>query len=354
MAISDGPDIGTSASYEVSPGLAGETTNGLSVLIHAARYNGADNPLSFLAMYYNVAPDGQGICYSNRFSISGLTGVTPPNYLSAVDGSTEGPTNVDAVTNNATEVGAISSSTIASASAIALGSGYPTAIPDTSVSTSDLASSSAIASTSAIALGSVYPTAIPETSVTTSDFASSSAIASTSLTTSDSAYPTAIPDTSVTTSSLASFSVIASTSLTDLNSESGPTVTVVRSTLVTATAPPGGKTVTPQPGLSTGAQVGIGIGAAVLCLSTLAIIILCLLRRHRRKAWARNHAIRDQPSGKAELPGNVRKQRDTAVHAELGPKGDAVEVSGTGAPQEMDDRNVRAELEGHWPGHEAP
>lgn len=44
---------------------------------------------------------GTVINYSNRFTVSGLTGTTPPNVIKAVDGSTKGPPTQNNMANAA-------------------------------------------------------------------------------------------------------------------------------------------------------------------------------------------------------------------------------------------------------------
>ena len=75
---------GNAAQAVVSAGLAASSANGF-----------------FLKMISTATEGGTVINYSDRFTLTGMTGVTPPNYVSAIPGGTAGPATVNQVANNA-------------------------------------------------------------------------------------------------------------------------------------------------------------------------------------------------------------------------------------------------------------
>ncbi|KAF2864511.1 hypothetical protein K470DRAFT_254149 [Piedraia hortae CBS 480.64] len=71
-----------SATCQITPGLASSVKNGF-----------------FLAMTSVAKSGGNVINYSDRFTVSGMTGQTPANIASAVPGTTKGPAKVNNVGN---------------------------------------------------------------------------------------------------------------------------------------------------------------------------------------------------------------------------------------------------------------
>jgi len=104
-----------------------------------------------------------------------------------------------------------------------------------------------------------------------------------------------------------------------------------------------------QPGLTSAAAAGIGVGASVGGLTLIALAAWLVFRRYRARK-ARSTLV---PAGeKAELEGDSAK-RPKATGVELGIDGKILEVSGHDKPAEADNAAVRYELEGDWHGHEA-
>jgi len=103
-------------------------------------------------------------------------------------------------------------------------------------------------------------------------------------------------------------------------------------------------------GLSVGAQAGIGVAVGLAGLGLIIFGALALLRRrrHGRRLQDDSH-VHDKP----ELSGDSVSDERRGL-AEADTSHGVAEADGVGRPPEMDDRNVRAELEGDWRGHEAP
>lgn len=93
-----------------------------------------------------------------------------------------------------------------------------------------------------------------------------------------------------------------------------------------------------KPGLSTGAEAGIGIGVAV---TALLCVGLGLFAWRRRKP---SSIVLEDAYQKAELPGQCKEWPEFGVD-------EVYEADGTGRPPEVQG-NVRAELESEWRGWE--
>lgn len=129
-----------------------------------------------------------------------------------------------------------------------------------------------------------------------------------------------------------------STNSFDVASTSSPTASISGST-DTPTADQA------SPRLSTGAKAGIGTGVAVVGLM-IAAIVLFFSRRRNRKTQNDSEEKTDAFT-KSELPGESKKQAEIAGE-------NVYEAEQQQKPNEADNRNTRAELEGDWTGWEAP
>ena len=101
----------------------------------------------------------------------------------------------------------------------------------------------------------------------------------------------------------------------------------------------------PASTMPTGAEAGIGVGAAIVTLVAFGIMML-LLRRKRSEI----RRLMDANAGqilKAELPGAGKE------FAEIGGE-DVIEMGGQGRPHEAKGDIKKAELESDWAGWEAP
>lgn len=102
--------------------------------------------------------------------------------------------------------------------------------------------------------------------------------------------------------------------------------------------------------LSPGAKGGIGAGVAVGVVAIIfsAVLIWWRLNRHKRDLDTETDF-----ATKPELHGEGKEAPPLQID-ELGADGEIREADNTGKPAQMDHMNVRAELEGHWRGWEAP
>lgn len=98
-------------------------------------------------------------------------------------------------------------------------------------------------------------------------------------------------------------------------------------------------------GLSTGAKVGIAVGALTIP-ALIAVVFLLLWRRRKRKLEATQSS--QDPYRKAELPG------EGIYYTEADGSVGLLEADGFHKPPEADAANTRAELESDWTGWEAP
>ena len=64
---------------------------------------------SYIKIVAAASQGGQIINYSDRFTITGMTGSFPPNVAAAIPGGTTGPTNEDSISNNNGAAGAAGS-----------------------------------------------------------------------------------------------------------------------------------------------------------------------------------------------------------------------------------------------------
>lgn len=101
-----------------------------------------------------------------------------------------------------------------------------------------------------------------------------------------------------------------------------------------------------QSRLSTGAQAGIGVGAALAGILIL-LLAVWLLRRKRR----RSKPGEADNFWKPELHSNDEER--TMPHISEKDNTNINEVDEVSRPSEMGHGNLRAELEGDWYGHEA-
>ncbi|KAK3710214.1 hypothetical protein LTR37_010435 [Vermiconidia calcicola] len=99
-------------------------------------------------------------------------------------------------------------------------------------------------------------------------------------------------------------------------------------------------------GLSTGAKAGIGIGAVLGGIAIISLIVAAVWWRRRSRKPPKRGSYDQAGDGKAELSGEG-KDKPEISGAEV------YEAGGVGKPPELDQDNVRVELESDWRGWEA-
>jgi len=115
---------------------------------------------------------------------------------------------------------------------------------------------------------------------------------------------------------------------------------------IVAILSPSNITSTGAPGLKTSALVGLSVAPAVL-FGLLALLIFCLLRKHKRKLWAKSDKAknsqkkeRTKPDFEETSPGKILVEKDTVECNEV------KEMDPGSAIHEMFDSSVFGELVG--------
>ncbi|KAI9692933.1 MAG: hypothetical protein M1822_004928 [Bathelium mastoideum] len=87
----------------VSPSTPQTFQGGNTAAIQVPATSGASTPANayYIKIVAAASQGGQIVNYSDRFTISGMTGSFPPAIAKAIPGGTAGPTNQDQVSNNA-------------------------------------------------------------------------------------------------------------------------------------------------------------------------------------------------------------------------------------------------------------